>query len=658
MSEPVRVCVTEETTGFAGQLLAGNESLAIAAERLVRAVAGQGRPLSPSVRAQAERAAGADLGAVRVHTGADAARLASLLGADAVTAGTDIFFGRGQYRPETPTGLSLLGHEVGHVVGSAPARGPARAGARVDDAVDSERAADIVAAQIVAGQTATQAARCPAPRPLTREDEVVLRCHASWEHRLLGDAPAADLNAIAKRLPSRLDLLRQLRDFFWMWHQNPEAVTQEMINARYPYIRTLRLAGSGLLVTYGELNTLPDYLADPVAMEQLPPRILLPILQAVRQECYNRVQQLLGGPTTTFAGSIAINSGWSFIDLLWETRAIDELTAGVGPRGTDHYTGLVGRNACHFAPYSWYRWQAFYTIAADYAAQAYKASGPDKGSLTQRAWVYHGYADHFLEDSFAAGHLVNKTLIMQWFIEWVQDKWYVPVADWGMVKYMTAARQRSLAAPDLYNMANPGGVRDPQTAEEQPSVQQRMATCGVTADGGISQQQGYLNYLAFLNSTVVQSSSGALHDYFNQRSVWAASAAHGDRFQLWGDDTMLNGGDGVELAGEAAHRSQQSIADILARGSSTISAQEILDRFPTRVATGQGDPLLPLQDWNLSQRAVAFEQFPAVHYYLLRAYPRIGDISVDQPAVQIPLQVGGQERDLVVPVPPSASSVA
>ena len=39
--------------------------------------------------------------------------------------------------------------------------------------------------------------------------------------------------------------------------------------------------------------------------------------------------------------------------------------------------------------------------------------------LERKAWLNNGYASHFLQDSFAAGHLINKTLVMQWFAEYV-----------------------------------------------------------------------------------------------------------------------------------------------------------------------------------------------------------------------------------------------
>src|SRR5262249_3510985 len=162
-----------------------------------------------------------------------------------------------------------------------------------------------------------------------------------------------------------------------------------------------------------------DYLATPTVIDAQPKSMLLPILQAVRQEGYNRIQQLLGGTSITFAESVSMDWNSDFINLLMETRALNNLTWNIGPNHTNHYTALVSRNACHFAPFSWYRWEQFYTIARSLAAQAYAASDPNqKAQLTYQAWMNHGYANHFLEDSFAAGHLVNKSLVMQWFIEW------------------------------------------------------------------------------------------------------------------------------------------------------------------------------------------------------------------------------------------------
>lgn len=64
-----------------------------------------------------------------------------------------------------------------------------------------------------------------------------------------------------------------------------------------------------------------------------------------------------------------------------------------------------------------------------------------------------------------------------------------------------------------------------------------MAAVGLTPATDAS----YQRYLAFLGSMAAQLASGAVHDHFNTNSVYVASADHPARYQLWGDDTMLNG---------------------------------------------------------------------------------------------------------------------
>src|SRR6185503_4091892 len=59
---------------------------------------------------------GADLGAVRVHTGAAAARAADDLNAHAFAVGPHIAFADGQFEPGTASGRHLLAHELVHVL--------------------------------------------------------------------------------------------------------------------------------------------------------------------------------------------------------------------------------------------------------------------------------------------------------------------------------------------------------------------------------------------------------------------------------------------------------------------------------------------------------------------------------------------------------------
>jgi hypothetical protein len=86
-------------------------------------LASAGRPLDWGVRRDFEVQLGHDLSRVRVHTDRDAAGLAELIGADAVTVGPEIFFAAGAYRPETADGRRLLAHEILHTVQSPQPRG-------------------------------------------------------------------------------------------------------------------------------------------------------------------------------------------------------------------------------------------------------------------------------------------------------------------------------------------------------------------------------------------------------------------------------------------------------------------------------------------------------------------------------------------------------
>lgn len=106
---------------------------------------GSGSPLPADVKARMEPKLGADLSAVRLHTGSDSAHAATNFGARAFTVGNDIHFNDGQFKPGSKDGDKLLAHELTHVVqGSESHRAVMRA---EDPAKKKEKAiADIKAA--------------------------------------------------------------------------------------------------------------------------------------------------------------------------------------------------------------------------------------------------------------------------------------------------------------------------------------------------------------------------------------------------------------------------------------------------------------------------------------------------------------------------------
>ncbi len=90
-----------------------------------RAAGSSGSPLPEELRGRFESSLGADLSAVRIHTGGDSAEASRAVGAKAYTTGQDIHFGAGQYDPSSAFGVHLLAHEVAHTVqqqGTAPIR--------------------------------------------------------------------------------------------------------------------------------------------------------------------------------------------------------------------------------------------------------------------------------------------------------------------------------------------------------------------------------------------------------------------------------------------------------------------------------------------------------------------------------------------------------
>ena len=76
--------------------------------------------------------------------------------------------------------------------------------------------------------------------------------------------------------------------------QDPRDGDVGKLRASYPGVPIMRLPGSGLIITAGELNVLPDYLSGPEAIITAPVEFLLPLVQAVRAQAYRHFQRMLG----------------------------------------------------------------------------------------------------------------------------------------------------------------------------------------------------------------------------------------------------------------------------------------------------------------------------------------------------------------------------
>ena len=86
------------------------------AEQKIQQMRGQGDPLPKDVQQETENKIGADFSNVNIHNNSAAHDLNKQVNARAFTLGNDVYFGAGEYAPNTNSGKQLLAHELTHVV--------------------------------------------------------------------------------------------------------------------------------------------------------------------------------------------------------------------------------------------------------------------------------------------------------------------------------------------------------------------------------------------------------------------------------------------------------------------------------------------------------------------------------------------------------------
>ena len=601
-----------------------------------------------------------DFASIRVHyadAGVDQACRA--LGARAFTVGSDVYFAAGAFRPDRREGLWLLAHEVAHVVqqsaglvgtprapGANPGRASDAAGHRpaltvAPAGTPDERAADAAADALVSGRSFVFSA-AGATAPAGQPPPPVLQRYMAWEHSLLGDLDPERVQATAAGDPAHV---RAYRDVLAELGRRPRQVDQARLRAEHPGLDTVRLPASGLVVTLGELNVLPDYLGRPEEIEAAPLAFLGPLVQSVRSWSIAELARPAGqrGPLPgprLLPGSLR----YPLLGPLAETAEIGAVTALGQRRGfapSRRYASVLARNAAHFAPFSWYRWHSFHLMARSLIARSATLSGNDRDTLRLRARICAGYADHFLQDSFAAGHLVNKTLLIQWYIEWLADMG-ISYPGRDLLDTLTVARQPLLHGPGLYDRAAarlgdltgeragavPGPPWDPQDVADAPTVAERIAASGVTGDTDAGRRAAYAAYLTMLRSGTVQLAVKVAHEYLNKNSLVVAAGLDGPAFRLHGDHTLLAGGEAALRAARAAEASRRAISDLLRDGETDVSSWDIFDSFPDHVE--HDGRLVSLSEWHrgglrdLCSDLFGRRSTRALRVMMSRAFDRLG----------------------------------
>ena len=491
---------------------------------------------------------------------------------------------------------------------------------------------------------------------------IAVQRHSSFEHAILGDTKPADVRAAHVGADGDAEAWRHILDQELnrvLAFKDDPAYTP---TADFPQVRWIQLAASRLWVSPGELSAFGDYLPDPETIDTMPAKTLIPVLQRMRQTIARSIAYRLEyGDTdrernwmTRMKGAAGVdpetatfhNPLRDISDDASEVNDLDNATASLGP---NRQKGLLARNACHFAPFSWERWSLFHNEARSVAKEANagkvrqigmqmreKAGAKD---LERKAWLTNGYASHFLQDSFAAGHLINKTLVMQWFAEYVlagqwRGKLPMGVPGKDVLGGMTEKRQpdlgdrRAYGKPRLHTTASEdrasGRVAtDPQTALERSDQEGRLAGSGVRSKDPEGEKE-FHQYEQFLNSAYLNLAAGEIHDYFNRNGITVTNEA-GQQFVVGGDGHMLSiqSEAATLVAIQANTLADQAISEILATGTSSVSVEDIFKLFPSKVVLQK--QTIGLEQWNDTfVRAYCFEHiFPdmqaSMKYTVVRA---------------------------------------
>ena len=173
--------------GAAGGALDATTSAAIESRR------GAGSALPAGVRRRMEGAFGGSFSSVRVHDDAASAELSRAVSARAFTVGSDIFFDRGQFAPDTAAGERVLAHELAHT--RQPEAGARRLIRRMIDPDLAHEFADVMdeilqnptKARALAGTHRTILKACAADAGFTGRLDVAMRT-------VLQDLATADTN--------------------------------------------------------------------------------------------------------------------------------------------------------------------------------------------------------------------------------------------------------------------------------------------------------------------------------------------------------------------------------------------------------------------------------------------------------------------------------
>ncbi len=540
-------------------------------ESQLSAARGGGSPLPDAVRRQMEAGFGADFSGVRVHTGGEAAQLNRTVSAQAFTHGTDIYLGAGKSDLRSNEGQRLLAHELTHVLqqtgnslsSSSPVARPRVAWRH--PAVDRMIQRHSTHEHYLLGTfKPDQLADIPLIREQVKKAEAdkKVKIGPKWGVTVDEDKRREVIHLIENEMgrllawqhKSPTKQLEEQKDKFGAQIGKVEKVDNEW---QAPYVE-LPTTGGKVICTYGELNTLADMFGTIEDLKKTSGEVVIRMLQGVRQRVYIKLYEILKEigaeefhkkeqtkmpemeakwlhPGTTFEGAVGFTGkeatpigramavkGYENVTKMGGSTGKYGLPGGAGEFTEANASAALARNACHFAPETWYTWRRYHNEARTKATQAYglnqsaaanrqraqllaplpqAPSGEMRGpfsaaleagqiaaqkkallsqadqweekakGLVNEALLFAGFGDHYAQDAYAAGHLIDKTKIMQWFVGWLQKEGRAKQnADWAMIR--TLVEQEMTSNPQM--LENVQGDLGAKLAEMNVQVQDHV----------------------------------------------------------------------------------------------------------------------------------------------------------------------------------------
>lgn len=310
----------------------------------------------------------------------------------------------------------------------------------------------------------------------------------TWQH----EAPAQQLAAQEQRFGGKIGVVKKVSD---EW--------------QVPYVEIPTKGGTTVICTYGELNTLADMFGNLADLKKTRPEAVIRMLQGVRQRVYlvlHRLYEEVSGktlptrvgyldPETTFKGAVGftgkekspIGRGAAikgYENVTREQSSGRKYPFAGGEMTQSNASAALARNACHFAPETWNTWRRYHSEARRLAMESWASMiashydpintakhRAEAKRLANEALLHSGFGDHFLQDAYASGHLIDKTKIMRWMVEWLHTEGRVAKsATWSMI--------RAIAKQDMQS--------DPQMLENvQGGLTEKLMQMGIKLDSSI-----------------------------------------------------------------------------------------------------------------------------------------------------------------------------